>query len=203
MFRIALLLPLMPVIALAATTGPSHRGDIDDRQATPAESTRLAASKKNEPAITGVLDATAHGEVPKDAAIRIRQPDASPLSTDLARQFAAELSTRGYRSGRGSDHYVLEFRLSSDSIDPDPSARLRFEDNSLMLRMWLRERPAKRTVIRLRLIIVEVTAPDGELVWIARASTIRAPVDPYELAALLIPALTEQLGETVYGQKVQ
>ncbi len=203
MFRIALLLPLLPAIALAATPGPGRPGDIEDRQATPAESTRLAASDRDETAITGVLDATAHGEVPKGAAIRIRQPDASPLSTDLARQFAAELSTRGYRPGPGSGNYRLDFRLGSDPLDPDPSVRLRFEDNSLMLRMWLREGSVKRVEIHPRLIIVEVSAPDGELVWIARASTIRAPADPYELAALLIPALSEHLGETVYGLKVR
>ncbi len=110
------------------------------------------------------MDATAHGTVPKDAKIWIRQPDGSRLSTDLATQFATELATRGYRPTIGRDGYILEFRLGSDDLDPDPSLRLRFENDNLMLRMWLRERPTERPVKRQRLIVVELTAPDGDLV---------------------------------------
>ena len=50
---------------------------------------------------------------------------------------------------------------------------------------------------------IELTTPDGDLLWSARASTSRPPEDPHDLAALLVPALADHLGETVYGKKVQ
>ncbi|MDP6707269.1 MAG: hypothetical protein QF893_13065 [Alphaproteobacteria bacterium] len=208
MSRLALLLAILPAIALAESAGRDvlrdSRHTIESGARTPAASgTIVVAASEDAEQLTGVLDATAHGALAKDARINIRQPDGSPLSTDISRQFAAELESRGYLIDSGAGSHRLRFRLSMDDIDPDPDMRLGVEEDSLVLRMRMSERPSRRRVLRQRVILVELTTPDGDLLWSARASTSRPPEDPHDLAALLVPALADHLGETVYGKKVQ
>ncbi len=67
------------------------------------------------------LDATGYGEITRGAPVRIRKPDASETSEQIARLFQSQLSVRGFGIASTGMANVLSFRFTSD-VSADPKA---------------------------------------------------------------------------------
>ncbi len=69
----------------------------------------------------GTLDATGYGEITRGAPVRIRKPDASETSEQIARLFQSQLSARGFGVANTGTANVLSIRFTGD-VSADPKA---------------------------------------------------------------------------------
>lgn len=169
------------------------------------------ATAAQEVVIAGSVEATAHEKLAAQAPIRVRRPDGSALSADIANVFSVELQARGHATD-GGDAYVLTFRLSDDPkaiVSRPPNIELRGElgpsgqqDAEVLLRMQLlkKDLPEQRT--RIRHMVVSVTDRTNRLIWEARADVSGAGDDDFKIAAALVPYVLDRLGQTVFRQRI-
>jgi len=163
----------------------------------------------------GTMEATAYGAMPAAAAFRVRRAGTDVESDRVARLFVEELRRRGYRVVDTGQAQALSFRFIAEmEANPDqplPRVRLRAPDSgatdlSSDIEPIRRIDDGRDEVTRLqsspRTLLVEVQDVERRLLWSARA-TATVDVDrPEEIAALLVPALLNRLGETVSGEDI-
>lgn len=170
-----------------------------------------ASALAQERAPVGTLDATAHGEIARGAPVRIRKPDASETSDQIARLFQSQLSARGFRIADSGNAYVLAFRFTSDvSVDPEPYPMVElkprepnpsYDDEATAILRLGRRGGSEPTALRSRtqILLVELVDLRGTLLWSARATPLVAGDSLSEVARAVVPPLLDHLGQTVYA----
>ncbi len=132
----------------------------------------------------GTLDATGYGKITRGAPVRIRKPDASETSEQIARLFQSQLSVRGFGIASTGMANVLSFRFTSD-VSADPKAlsdgravatRERnpsyHDEATSVLRLGQRGvSEPKGLRSRTPILLVELVDLQGRLLWSARATS--------------------------------
>lgn len=163
----------------------------------------------------GMLDATTYGEILSGAPVRIRRPDATETSEQIAGLFQVQLRAHGFRLAESGIGYVLSFRFTSDvSVDPEPYPMVQLkpreqnpsnDDEATALLRLGRRGGSDPTALRsrTRILLVELIDQHGRLLWSARATPLVAADSLYEVAAAIVPPLLDHLGQTVYAEDLR
>lgn len=163
----------------------------------------------------GVLDATAHGEIVPGAPVRIRKPDRSEDSEQIARLLQGQMSARGFRVAETGNANVLSFRFTSDvSVDPEryPMVELKprernpsYDDEATaVLRLGRRGGSEPKPLrSRTQILLVELVDEKGRLLWSARATPLVAADTLHEVATAIVPPLLDRLGRTVHAEDLK
>jgi hypothetical protein len=163
----------------------------------------------------GTLEATAYGALSAATAIRVRRAGTDVESDRVAQLFADELGKRGYRVVDTGQAQALSFRfiaeVEANPAQPLPQVRLRAPDSGATepgsdIEPILRIDDGRDEVTRLqsspRTLLVEVQDAERRLLWAARATAAVHVDRREEIAALLVPALLNRLGQTVAAEDI-
>lgn len=163
----------------------------------------------------GTLDATGYDEIAQATPFRIRKPDASQVSDEIAGLFREQLQRRGYSVANTGVANVLSFRVAEDVsgekkdsplVEIRPRERNPSHDDEATSVLLLERRGIERPKgprQRPHVFEVEIVDLQGRPLWSARVTPLVAAENDYLLASRLVPPLLDRLGETVQGEDLR
>ncbi len=173
-----------------------------------------AALAQSGAGVTGTMDATAEGNIPKGAAIHVRASSGAPEARAIADLFRDALEGAGYRVSGNDDlgkGHILNFQFSGQSPSSGGRSRLELRGDSssgrsgdVDLTMRWKARPDKVSpaVRRDRQFSVVIEDNARNPLWRARIYLRANEADDIALADAVMPALIANLGRTVYALRV-
>ncbi len=172
-----------------------------------------AAQAQSPAAVTGTLDATAQGAIPKGAAIDVRAPSGAPEVQAMADLFRDALENSGYSPGNSGDSgqgFILNFQITSGNPGGGAGSALELSGNrgsgssgNVDLKMRWKTKPDKtRRVRRDRQLLLSIEDGNRNLIWQARLTLHAGESNDVTAVDAVMPALIANLGRTVYALRV-
>ncbi len=167
------------------------------------------AAAQSGSAVTGTMNATAAGAVPKGAAIAVRASSGGADTRAVMDLFRAALDDSGYRTGAAAD-FNLTFRIAADRprTRRGTAMELRGSEGSssegdVQLKMrWKATRGDAAGRRPGRRLTVSISDQDQNDIWLAHVEFQSGDADDLAMISAVMPALIANIGHSVFALRV-